>query len=120
MAHQAKAYTVVLTPDCMLSDGTVLRLQDLAHDSIELVLAPALSYGEEPFLGHFGATGILGPARRRGSAEPLVVTGRQLVSAAVNGPHSETLSYEWAAPYFVPSHLQPGGTCQERRASCIR
>ena len=102
MAHQAKAYTVVLTPDCMLSDGTVSRLQDLARDGIELVLAPALRFGEEPFLRHLGTMGILGPARRRGSVEPLVVTGRQLVSAAVNGLHSETLSYEWATPYFVP------------------
>ena len=54
MAHQAKAYTVVLTPDCMLSDGTVSRLQDLARDGIELVLAPALRFGEEPFLRHHG------------------------------------------------------------------
>jgi hypothetical protein len=80
MAHQAKAYTVLLTPDCMLSDGTVSRLQDLAHDGIELALAQALRFGEEPFLAHLGAMGILRPARRS-SAEPLIVTGRQLVSA---------------------------------------
>ena len=102
MAHRAKAYTMVLTPDCMLSDGSISRLQDLARDGVELVLAPALRFGEEPFLEHLDAMGVLSSARRRGSAEPLVVTGRQLVSAAVNSLHSETLSYEWAAPYFVP------------------
>jgi hypothetical protein len=101
MAHRAKAYTMVLTPDCMLSDGAVSRLQDLARDGTDLVLTPALRFGQEPFLEHLDAIGVLGPARRRGSGEPVVVTGRQLVSAAVNGLHSETLSYEWAAPYFV-------------------
>jgi hypothetical protein len=67
MAHWAQAYTVVLTPDCMLSDGTVARLQDLARDGIELVLAPALRFGEEPFLRHLGTMGILGPARAAAS-----------------------------------------------------
>ena len=31
MAHRDKAYAMVLTPDCMLSDGSVARLQELAH-----------------------------------------------------------------------------------------
>jgi hypothetical protein len=102
MAHRAKAYTMVLTPDCMVSDDTVSRLQDLARKGIELVLAPALRFGEEPFLAHLSAMGVLGSDGRRDRPEGLVATGRQLVAAAVNGLHSETLSYEWAAPYFAP------------------
>jgi hypothetical protein len=102
MAHRAKAYTMALTPDCMLSDGSISRLQDLARDGVELVLAPALRFGEEPFLKHLDTMGVLPAGRQRGGAEPLVATGRQLVSAAVNSLHPETLSYEWATPYFVP------------------
>jgi hypothetical protein len=78
----------------------------LARDGIELVLAPALRFGEEPFLKHLDGMGVLPPGRQRGSAEPLVVTGRQLVSAAVNSLHPETLSYEWATPYFVTDFVR--------------
>jgi hypothetical protein len=33
---------------------------------------------------------------------PVVVTGRQMVYAAVNGFHSQTLAYEWDAPGLLP------------------
>ena len=98
MAHRDKAYAVVLTPDSMLSDGSVARLQDLARQGTELVLAPALRFGEEPFFAHLRAIGAV-PAERRGdTAAPLAIGGRQMVYAAVNGFHSETLTYEWDAP----------------------
>jgi hypothetical protein len=98
MAHRDKAYAVVLTPDSMLSDGSVARLQDLARQGAELVLAPALRFGEEPFFAHLRAMNAVPAERRGGSASPLAITGRQMVFAAVNGFHSETLAYEWDAP----------------------
>ena len=52
MAHRDKAYAVILTPDCMLSDGAVSRLQELARSGTQLVLTAALRFGEEPFLAH--------------------------------------------------------------------
>jgi len=97
-AHRDKAYAVILTPDCMLSDGSVARLQDLARNGTELVLTAALRFGEEPFLAHLRELGVLGDVTRGKDATPLVVTGRQMVYAAVNGFHSETLAYEWDAP----------------------
>ena len=95
MAHRDKAYAMVLTPDCMLSDGSVARLQELADRGTHLVLTAALRFGEEPFLGHFEKLGVIG-GKSRGT--PLAITGRQMVYAAVNGFHSETLAYEWDAP----------------------
>src|SRR5436190_6453866 len=40
-AYNDKAYSFVLTPDCLFSDGTIIRLQELALQSIELTLVPA-------------------------------------------------------------------------------
>ena len=98
MAHRDKAYAAVLTPDCMLSDGSVARLQELARNGTELVLTAALRFGEEPFLGHLRQQGLLADEDRAKTGTPLVIPGRQMVYAAVNGFHSETLAYEWDAP----------------------
>jgi hypothetical protein len=98
MAHRDKVYATVLTPDCMLSDGSVARLQELAQSGTQLVLTAALRFGEEPFLKHLRDMGALTSGSRSESGTPIAVTGRQMVFAAVNGFHSETLAYEWDAP----------------------
>lgn len=98
MAHRDKAYTVILTPDCMLSDGSVARLQELASDGTQLVLTAALRFGEEPFLEQLQKLGVLPHEHRRDSGTPLSISGAQMVHAAVNGFHTETLAYEWDAP----------------------
>jgi hypothetical protein len=101
MAHQAKAFATVLTPDCMLSDGSIAFLQQLARNGTELVLTAALRFGEEPFLGHLREAGLLNGGNRADAGVPLIITGRQMVRAAVNGFHSQTLAYEWDAPGIV-------------------
>ena len=98
LAYRDKAYAVVLTPDCMISDGSVARLQQLAQSGAQLVLTAALRFGEEPFLGHLREMGCLSAASDSDNAVPISITGRQMVYAAVNGFHSETLAYEWDAP----------------------
>ena len=97
LAYRDKAYAVVLTPDCMISDGSVARLQQLAESGAELVLTAALRFGEEPFLGHLREMGSLPPGNND-TAAPISITGRQMAHAAINGFHSETLAYEWDAP----------------------
>jgi hypothetical protein len=98
MAHQDKAYAAVLTPDCMLSDGSVARLAELARSGTQLVLTAALRFGEEPFLDHLRDMGLLSSTSRAATAAPLAISGRQMAYAAVNGFHSETLAYEWDTP----------------------
>jgi hypothetical protein len=98
MAHGNKAYAVILTPDCMLSEGSVARLQELARGGTKLVLTAALRFGEEPFFARLREIGALPNESRSAPGMPLVITGRQMVYAAVNGFHSETLAYEWDAP----------------------
>lgn len=98
MAFQDKAYAVLLTPDCMLSDGSVARLQGLAQAGTEIVLAAALRFGEEPFFDNLRRMGLSIDERRRDTGRPLAVSGREMASAAINGLHPETLSYEWNNP----------------------
>jgi len=98
IAHHDKAFAAVLTPDCMLSDGSVARLQELARSGTELVLTAALRFGEEPFLADLRKQGLLTDEARAKTGTPLVISGRQMVHAAVNGFHSQTLAYEWDAP----------------------
>lgn len=101
IAYRDKAYAVMVTPDLMLSDGTVARVQELAQAGKQAVLVAALRFGEEPFLGNLEAAGAIPKESRRDSGSPLSISGRAMVAAAVNGLHSETLRYEWEAPYFT-------------------
>lgn len=101
MAHRDKAYGVILAPDSVFSDGTIQNLQKHAAAGMEVVWVAAMRFGEEPFLGHLRALGALSDDDRTRSCIPLVISGRQLVLAGVNGMHTETLTYEWDAPYFI-------------------
>jgi hypothetical protein len=102
MAWRDQALALVLTPDTMVSNGTVARLQELANAGVHLVVAAALRFAEEPFFAHLGSMGLIPAARGTESAEPLAISGRQMAYAAVNGFHPETLSYEWDGPYLLP------------------
>jgi tetratricopeptide (TPR) repeat protein len=102
MAYEAKAYPFVLQPDSMFSDGMVGRLQELAIEGVELALVPALRFAEEPFFDNLQKLGI-SPRDRNGAAEPISLSSRQLVSIALASMHSETMTYEWDAPYFTPT-----------------
>lgn len=102
MAYRDKAYGVILTPDFMLSDGSVAALQRHAVAGTQVVLNVALRFGEEPlfenleqaelvrFYGNYGDRG-----------EVISITGRQLVAAGLKSFHSEVLRYEYEAPYFT-------------------
>ncbi len=99
LAFRDKAYGVLITPDCMISDGTIRNLQDHALAGIELVLVAALRFGEEPLFRHFEAIEAIPNRDRIHTGEPLAISGRQMAYAAVNGMHSETMSYEWEKYY---------------------
>ena len=99
-AFREKGYAMVLTPDCMLSEGSIGHLQELAKKGAKVVLAAALRFGEEPFLDNLRQVGAIPCESRRDSGNSLVIDGRTMVSAAVQGFHSETLRFEWEAPYF--------------------
>jgi hypothetical protein len=97
-----QGYAILVTPDSMLSDGSVRKLQELAASGTRLVLAVALRFGEETFLGNLRSAGLIPESSRRDSGTALKISGRDMARAAVNGLHGETLGYEWDAPCLVP------------------
>jgi hypothetical protein len=101
MAFRDKALALVLTPDCMLSDGSMSRLQQLAHDGVQLVVTAALRFGQEPFFEHLKAVGAWNETHGKEGGNPLCISSRDMAYAAVNGLHPETLSYEWDSPYLI-------------------
>jgi hypothetical protein len=107
IAYEHRAYGAILTPDVMLSDGTVSAMQRHAVNGVEVVLTAALRFGEEPLFDHLKQLGIIAdgcPLEDKGL--PLVATSRQLVWASLRSFHSESLRYEWQKPYF---HEFPSG-----------
>lgn len=102
MAFREKGLGVVITPDCMFSDGSMAHLQALAQNGAQVVLTAALRLGEEPFLAKLSELGALPTESRRESGRPLTISGRVMAEATVDSFHTETLSYEWAAPYITP------------------
>jgi hypothetical protein len=98
LAHAAKAYAFVLTPDVVFSDGTVERLQGLARQGMELALVPALRFAEEPLFAQLQQQGTSWGQQSRG--EPISMGNRELVRAALASMHSETRTYEWDATCF--------------------
>jgi hypothetical protein len=99
LAYRDKAYPFVLTPDCLFSDGTVSRLQELALQGIQLVLVPALRFAQETLFKELEQAGI-SPYDRKARAAPITLENRALVRMALASLHSESASYEWDAPYF--------------------
>lgn len=102
MMYRDKAYGVMMTPDFMLSDGSIAAVQRHAVEGKQVVLNAALRFGEEPLFEHLAKMGIVSLDSKFGEeGKTLPITGRQLVSAGIKSFHSETLRYEWEAPYFT-------------------
>jgi hypothetical protein len=100
LAYREKAYAAVLTPDCMLADGGLERLQELALAGSEIVITAALRFGEEPLFANLRAAGVLADPDRPGERGPLRIPCRELVNAAINAFHSHSASCEWGSSYF--------------------
>ncbi len=102
MAFEARAYSAVLTPDMMVSDGTFAAAQRHAVNGIQVVLVAALRFAEEPLFENLEKLGLASASSRFGDeGRAFVATGRQFVKAGLSSFHSETLRYEWDKPYFA-------------------
>jgi hypothetical protein len=101
LAFRNKAYGVLVTPDYMMSDGSIAALERHAASGKRLVLVAALRFGEEPLFENLASLGVIEPGRRLSAqGAPLVVSGRQLVAAGIRSFHSEVIRYGWESPCF--------------------
>lgn len=92
--HTAKAYGSFLYPDTVFADGCVTEAQEWAKSGKKVVLANCPRFANEGFLAALTAQGI----KRQG--EPIVLKPAELIAIALPHIHSETLRYEWDAPFF--------------------
>ncbi|MCA9471189.1 MAG: hypothetical protein MRJ96_11655 [Nitrospirales bacterium] len=101
LAFQDRACGVFLTPDLMVSDGTVLSLLRCAKAGYKVVLTAALRFSEESWFEQLKGFGYLMDEESQDACDsPLTLTSRQMVQAGIQSFHSQTLRYEWEAPYF--------------------
>jgi len=101
IAFRDRAYAVLLTPDLMLSDGTIAAVQRRAVEGYHVVLTAAMRFGEEPLFEHLDKLGIANiRSKFADEGKPLIASGRQLVWAGIKSFHSETLKYEFNSDYF--------------------
>jgi hypothetical protein len=106
LCYDEAAYGIVLTPDCMLSDGTVTGMQAHAAAGKTVVLAAALRFSEEGFLGLLRQDGLIPASGTARNGTPIAITGAGMVSAACRSLHPETLRFEWDNPTFPPFFLE--------------
>lgn len=98
-AYEDGAYGVYVTPDLILSDGSVAGMERLAEQGKKVVLCVAIRFRQETMLPAMEQGGFL----KKGC--PLAITSRQLMALALSNLHSETLRYEFDAPYFADSPI---------------
>ena len=98
-AYQDQAYGVFVTPDLVLSDGSVEAMERLAEEGKKVVLCIAIRFRQETILQAMQDEGFLK------DGEPLNISSRQLMRFALNHLHSETLRYEFDTPYLADSPI---------------
>lgn len=91
---KVEAYGLFISPDGMLSDGSIAYLQQMAADGKTCVLASALRFGLEPFLETLALRGLMVPGGT------ITLSGQELAGIALNLLHPETVRYDWSSPYF--------------------
>src|SRR5262249_53140544 len=84
MAHRDQAYAVFITPDLMVSDGSIGALERHALAGRKLVVTAALRFAEEPLFENLRRFGVMNASPgSEGTDRALLLTGRQLVSAGL-------------------------------------
>ncbi|MDR4493603.1 MAG: hypothetical protein AB7P17_12740 [Nitrospirales bacterium] len=94
-AYEDEAYGVYVTPDLILSDGSVAAMEQLAEQGRKVVLCVAIRFRQETMLPVMEERNFL----KQG--QPLAISSRELMGMALQNLHSETLRYEFEAPHFA-------------------
>jgi len=99
MASQ-KAFTdgacgVFLTPDLVLSDGSLHELKRLAAEGKKVVLCAAMRFTQE------GCLADMRELCEQEQGSVLSISSGALAEIAYRNMHPETLRYDWVAPFFA-------------------
>lgn len=93
-AYINKAIGVFVTPDLVVSNGAVARLQELISLGKSVVLSAAIRFQFE------GSVAALKKAGHMIPGLPLTLSGRDMMRAVLPNLHSEVKRYIWDKPYY--------------------
>ena len=95
------AVGTLLTPDCLVSDGALAKLEALVDAGNEVVLTPAIRFTEEDLFAEMRAGGYdrIGVSRAE-TGTPLTIPPREVVRMAVPSIHSQCRAFEFEAAFF--------------------
>lgn len=96
LCFKDKAYGIALTPDLILSDGTIANVQRAADKGTNIVLCAAVRFEEKGVFDGLSNQGFTT------SDNVLSVNGRTLVKIACSSLHSQTKVYEYGKLNFAP------------------
>ncbi|OGO90167.1 MAG: hypothetical protein A3F10_06370 [Coxiella sp. RIFCSPHIGHO2_12_FULL_42_15] len=89
-----KAYGIALTPDVLVSNGTMESVQKHALAGKHVVLCAAVRFAEEPFFAGIQKMGL------RSENNEFSASSRQLVQLCLDSFHSETESYDFESANY--------------------
>jgi len=119
-AYEAKAYSILLTPDLMVSDGTMEEIQKHAVNGIEVVLVAALRFAQEPLFENLKKLGIVPNSKILGEKkESLDLNPRLLVKAGLKSFHSETIRYDFESKCFSGFPVACWWKCEDKDEAII-
>jgi len=95
--YQDKAYLAVLTPDLMLSDGTIKAVENYARVGKHIVYSAAIRFEQE---GNFAALLELGYDPKLNPPPKIQLSGRELTAIALKNLHDEFLVWNLDSPYL--------------------
>lgn len=91
---QDSAYGIYLSPDAVLSDGSVSTLERLSESGKKVVLSAAFRISQDPFLEEMKQSGFYKPG------SPIILPPRDCVRVALRHLHTETRRYEFNSKWF--------------------
>ena len=95
MVWRDRSLVFPVTPDMVVSNGTLRKAYDCVLEGATAVVTPAVRFEQEALFD--------GLAEFVRSGAALEVSGRALAKVAVAAFHPETLRWEWEAPYVLGS-----------------
>jgi len=94
LTHTDQAYGIFLAPDMVLSDGSLMHLNQLADQGKKVVMVSACRFSQEECIQEFEGRDLMK------SGLPLVLPSEVLIEIVLGHLHPETECFEFDSPYF--------------------
>ena len=105
--YNERGFGVFLTPDLVLSNGTITTLQKLISQGKSVVLSAAMRFSSDRLIPTLLKL-------RKAEGKPLVIEHDFLVDLALKSLHPETKRYDFGLQYLQKFQILFSGECQKK------